>query len=172
MIYGLMIKSLMNPNMFHIKKVMAIFAVLLVASCIQDELCEDITDNPLRIGFYTFEDGQNTPISVDSITVFGLEHEDFLYNNQYNVGRIEVPLNMSVDSCVFVLVFPESTDTLKLLYERNLSLVSVECGFVTFYDIFDVQTTNNSIQSYSIEENNVTNTNEEHLHIILYPVAD
>ncbi len=172
MITGLIIKSLINPNMFYIKNVMVLFAVLLVAGCMQDELCEDITDNPLRIGFYTFEDGENTPISVDSLTVFGLEYEDFLYDNQYNVGRIEVPLNMSVDNCAFVMVFPESTDTLKVFYERNLSLVSVECGFVTFYDIFEVQTTNNSIQSYSIEENNVTNTNEEHLHIILYPAAD
>ncbi len=171
-----MIRNLITKSSNDIKNklplsgsVILFFVILFLAGCMQDELCEDLTDNPLRIGFYSEQNGEIIPESVDSLSVKGLSKDELLYDNQFNVGRIEVPLDVSVDSCGFVLTFPENTDTLMLYYERNLSLVSIECGFVTFFEITDVKSTNNTIQSFLIEESNVTNINEEHIHIF-FPV--
>jgi len=144
--------------------------MLLFTGC-QEELCEELTENPLRVGFYIEENGENIPVEIDSMSVVGIGKEELLYDDT-NVGMLELPLDVSRDSCGFKFYFPQKTDTLKVYYERNLSLVSIECGFVTFFEILDLEMTNNVIKSYSIEEPNITNVNEEHIFLTVYPDFD
>lgn len=157
-------------KVLNLNIVILVVSLVLLKGC-NEELCEDIGENPLRIGFYMLEDGQPMPHGIDSLSVIGLGHDEFLYDNQYNVSMVEVPLDVSADSCGFVFTFPpHEKDTLKVYYERNLTLTSVECGFVTFYEIEDLKVTYNRIQSYSLEEYNVTDDNEEHIQIIMSPI--
>ncbi len=156
------------PDLFPIIKALLFVLFWTIMVGCQEELCEDITANPLRVGFYISEDGERFPESLDSLSVKGTGHDSLLYDNQSNVGRVEIPLDMSRDSCGFLFMVPGKTDTLKVFYERNLTLVSIECGFVIFFEILDIEITNNFIKSYSVKERNVTNVNEEHIHFILY----
>jgi len=157
-------------KVLYLNKVVLVVFLVLFQGC-DEELCEDIAENPLRIGFYMLEDGQPMPHGVDSLSVIGLGHDVFLYENQYNVSMVEIPLDVSADSCGFVFTLPpDKKDTLKVYYERNLTLTSVECGFVTFFEIDDLEVTYNRIQSYSVEEYNVTDDDEEHIQIIMSPV--
>ncbi len=153
------------------KALLVIFVCAAMVGC-QEELCEDITANPLRIGFYISEDGEHFPESIDSLSVKGKGHDSLLYDNRSDVGRVEMPLDVSQNSCSFLFMASGKTDTLNIFYERNLTLVSIECGFVTFFEILDLEITNNFIKSYTIKERNVTNVNEEHIHFILYSDPD
>ena len=160
-----------NHLLLSIKAVL-LCVFMFTTGCMQEELCEDVTANPLRVGFYRSDNGDKVPVSLDSLSVIGLGHDSFLYEKIYNVGMIELPLNVLTDSCGFVLSFHENTDSLKVYYERNLSLVSLECGFVTFFIIKDIKVTNNAIQTFVIESYNVTNINEQHLQIFIYSDPD
>ncbi len=163
-----MVEDKLSTDVFLLRKVIIFVVFIIIIPGCQEELCEDITVNPLRIGFYVTEDGEHAPYRVDSLSVKGLGHDSLLYDNRFDVGRVEIPLNVSRDSCSFLFMFPDKADTLKVFYERNLTLVSIECGFVAFFEILDLEITNNFIRSYSIEEQNVTNVNEEHIHFIFY----
>ncbi|MFO7998321.1 MAG: DUF6452 family protein [Bacteroidales bacterium] len=150
----------------------ALFAALMVlflAGCQQEEVCEELTSNPLRIGFYMpSESGQSVTALIDSLTVFGLNRpEDAIYNKQSAVSRIELPLDPGRDSCAFVLQFPEMSDTLFLFYQRELTLLSVECGFVMFYDLERVESTRHVITGIQVNINQVTNSFDEHLKVIV-----
>ncbi len=159
------------PGLFA-RTVFLLIVLSLATGCTEDNLCEDIINNPLRIGFYVTENGEPVPGTLDSLSVIGLERKDSIYANQVNVGQVEIPLDQSRDYCGFLFVFPHHNDTLKIDYERNLSLVSIECGFATFFEINDLKITNNRIQSHIIEEYNVTNVNEEHIRFILHTQPD
>lgn len=149
--------------------VFAALMVLFLAGCQQEEVCEELTSNPLRIGFYmTSESGQSLTALIDSLTVFGLNRpEDAIYDKQSAVSRIELPLDPGRDSCAFVLQFPEMTDTLFLYYQRELTLLSVECGFIMFYDLERVELTRHVITGIQVNVNQVTNSLDEHLKVIV-----
>ncbi len=140
--------------------------LIMLQSC-QEDLCEDVAYNPLRIGFYITENFEDQSVIVENISVKGLNQSEFIYDNE-QAGMIELPLDVSRDECGFELVFyNEIRDTIKIEYSRNLTIISVECGFATFFEITDIYITNNLIESYSIKEYNITDTNEEHISFYL-----
>jgi hypothetical protein len=148
--------------------ILLVVAALGLPSCQQDELCEDLTENPLRAGFYRSTDDGSQLLAVDSITVYGLNRpNDSIYNNQLNVLRMELPLDPARDSSAFVLHFPEATDTIWLTYERTTILVSVECGFAMHFQIQEAHYTTNFIETLEISDSQVINTADEHLKIFI-----
>ncbi len=141
---------------------------ILVTSCLNQEVCEDLTSVPVRIGFYrTQQDNVSVAHTIDSLTVYGLGKDSLIYDNQKKVGRIELPLNSASDSSAFVLVFPEISDTLWFYYERKPNLTSLECGFVTFYELENITYTDYLINA--VETNNPSITNNLDEHIKIYP---
>jgi hypothetical protein len=146
----------------------------LLAACQQDEVCEELTANPLRIGFYLpSENGQAQTAIIDSLTVFGLDRPgEPIYDNRALVSRIELPLDPLADTCGFVLIFPEQTDTLILTYQRELSLLSVECGFAMFFELEQVWSTGNVIMVIEKNNHTVSNSQDEHLKVFVSAPAD
>lgn len=150
-------------------------------SCLNEDVCEDVATLPVRIGFYKVDTTTATSpkMAIDSITVFGLGNDSILYNNIYDVAQIEVPLNSNIDSCAFVIRFPDledadtgSYDTLWFIYERQPNLISMDCGFVTFYELKRINYTVNRIDSLHIDDSNIRNTLNEHIKIFpIIPVA-
>ena len=151
-------------------------SLLMLFSCQNDELCEEATSNPLRLGFYlpAVTDGGPTPYTVDSLTVYGEGRIDSLiYNNTKNVRSIEVPLNPAEGTTAFVLVFPGNlTDTIWINYNSTLNFVSAECGFTMYHEILGASHTNYRISTIQQSQNQVNNTLEEHIKILLYPDTD
>lgn len=148
-------------------------SLLTFSACQNDELCEEATSNPLRMGFYlpAVTDGNPTAHTLDSLTVYGVGRPDsLLYDNTKNARSIEVPLNPAAETTGFVLTFPGNiTDTLWVSYDHALNFVSAECGFTMFYEILEVTHTNYRISFVQRPQNLVNHSLEEHIKILLYP---
>ena len=138
------------------------------AGCQNEVVCEDVTAVNLRAGFYRVSDaGQESAVAADSITIYGMgKPEARIYNNQKNVARIELPLNPAYDTTAFVMIFPGGvTDTLTTSYDRQVILMSVECGFTMFYDIQQITSSVLFIDSCVVVNSLVSNTRDEHIKI-------
>jgi len=147
---------------------------LLTFSCLNEQVCEDLATVPVRIGFYKFnEDTKKADaVVVSGFTAYGVGNDSIIYNNLNGVGRFELPLNGSADSCAFVIKlntpdFPEEiyNDTLWFFYTLRPTLISLECGFITFYQLNHIKHTRSLIDSVAIENNQIINTLDEHIKI-------
>lgn len=147
--------------------------VLFFAACREDEVCEELTANDLRIGFYVAgeEDGEWTVIDSLRVTVPEKPGEP-VYDHLELVSVLELPLNPSTGSTTFVIDFYHTKDTLHVFYERETRLISVECGFTMFFHILDTDCTNHYIESLVEVNNHVTNTLDEHLKAFIPGPAD
>ncbi len=148
---------------------MAIFLVVSLSACDDDEVCEEATANNLRIGFYP--EGQEDEqfwATVDSLMVRSLEKPDEpVLDTLYTVSSLELPLNIHADSCSFVIDFFHTQDTLWLHYDRETHLISVECGFTEFFNLHQVDHTSHHIESLHLEVPEVTNSLDEHIQIFV-----
>jgi len=151
---------------------------ILFSSCLNQEVCEDVATVPVRIGFFRKDSLATTPPvqRVDSLTIYGLGNDSIIYDNRSGVGQIELPLNSSIDSCAFVFQLPHvagltapANDTVWFIYERKPILISMDCGFSSFFEIRMVKYTTYRIDSLSIEDPNVINNLNEHIKI--FPVT-
>ncbi len=147
----------------------AICLTILLSACDDDDVCEEITANNLRVGFYQVgqEDAQSWA-TVDSLMVHSLEKpDDPVHDTLYTVSSLELPLNIHASSCVFVIDFFHAKDTLWLYYNKETHLISVECGFTVFFNIQEVEYTNHYVEGLSLEMPEVTNTLDEHIQIFV-----
>jgi hypothetical protein len=149
---------------------------LFFTSCLNEEVCEDIATLPVRLGFYRTDTIAATPprMSVDSLTIFGLGNDSILYNNLNSVGQIELPLNSLSDTTSFILRWHTPgrtgllTDTLTFVYRREPNLISMDCGFVTFFNLQNVYYTGTLINVINIDNSNIRTSLDEHIKI--FPV--
>lgn len=150
--------------------------LLGLVSCQTDEVCEEAASNPLRMGFYlpVIENGSLQAYTIDSLTVYGSGRPDSLiYNNTKNVRTIEVPVDPTSGRTGFVLIFPDNViDTLWVDCTHHLTFISAECGFRMRPEIMQVVHTTNRISTFQISQNQVTQSFEEHIKILLYPDFD
>lgn len=155
-----------NTSCYTGLALLALLVIMLFTACTDDEVCEEVTANDLRIGFYVSGQETETRAVFDSLTVFAVEKpESLIYNKQNNVSVIELPLNPHSNQCTFVIDFQFITDTIHLTYTREEHLISVECGFTLFFNIGEVQYTSNFIESLNQSNNYVTNTFDEHFKV-------
>ncbi len=142
--------------------------LILIQSCGDDQVCEDITANDLRIGFYTAGEGGVDWTVVDSLKAGTPDRPgQFIYDRIYSVSSLELPLNPSGDISRFVLDFFTTADTLTVSYTREKHLLSVECGFTMFFEINEVSHTTNLIHSISVPVEYVTNNLDEHFKVYI-----
>ncbi len=155
------------------------FLFLLLPSCINEEICEDVSTVPVRIGFYFDDQDADQPIllAFDSLKVQGLGNDSIIYDYRYNVSRIELPLNSNDQSSTFLFYYPGPpeiahllVDTVQFFYEVNPTLISMECGFVSFFELIEVKHSSFFIDSIAIEDKLIINNFEEHIKI--FPLVD
>ena len=143
-------------------------AALFLSGCQGDEVCEEITANPLRIAFYLAGQDEETRAPVDSLTVYAIGRpDDRIYDRESAVSLIEVPLNPGENTSGFVLSFEHTNDTIVLDYRHDVYLISVECGFTMFFDITEVSYSTNRLTSLAIANKHVTNTFDEHIQVFI-----
>jgi hypothetical protein len=180
-------KSILTNNLVkHIiiavqKPIIAIWFLLLMLfpSCLNEEICEDVSTVPVRIGFYFDDDTQAQPVLLefDSLKVQGVGNDSIVYDYLYNVSRIELPLNSNAESSAFLIYYPAPpeiahlvVDTIRFYYEVKPTLISMECGFVSFFELKEVRHSRMMIDSISIEETSIINNFDEHIKI--FPFVD
>ena len=152
---------------------------LFFVSCLNQEVCEDVETVPVRMGFYALPPDAEEPqqILIDSLTIAGLSKDSLIYDNVYNVSQIELPLDSGSDTTVFIFRFPGEefgpfapVDTMWIYYERMPNLVSMECGFVTFFSLLNIRHSRLLTDSVVISRNNVENSFDEHVKIFPFVV--
>lgn len=141
---------------------------LLFFSCESEESCEQSTVSALNAGFYSIQDSIPESTTVDNFTIYGIGSEDSLiYDQASSVGSFILPLSPSCDTTGFVFTLGAATDTVTFLYSRELHMLSMECGFVTYYYIERIDNTSNTIDSISVVNKKVTTGDDENIQIYL-----
>ena len=145
--------------------------VFLLTACQGDEVCEDQTSNDLRLRFYLAGAETESPISIDSLIIFGLGNEhDLIYNGEDAVSLAGLPMDPGSDSCGFVLVAGNRRDTLMISYNREVHFLSAECGFTMFFHILEKEYTSNLIDTVVVSNPLVSNVFNEHIKVFMVAV--
>ncbi len=157
----------------------AMLGGVFLTSCVNEEICEDLENVPVRLGFYYIDQDQDEPLvlNIDSIYIHGLNNDSIIYDYRRNVSRVELPLNAATKTTAFLMYFPAPPeianlikDTIWFTYEVKPTLISMECGFASFFELIEVSHSNMMIDSISIEETSVNNNLDEHIKI--FPFVD
>lgn len=150
------------------KKVLSgIIIIVLISffSC-EEKMCEQNTLTLLNIGFFKYISDSDQKLILNNLTVYGIGREDsLLYNNQDGLTNIYLPLSPIYDTSNFVFLIDNNPDTLFLTLKRELHLVSFECGFSTFFTIVSLEHSKNNIDSISLINSMIDNSNEQNLKI-------
>ncbi len=144
----------------------AITLLIQLSSCEEKTVCDLATDAPLRANFYSI---LNDTLEVDTITggisVIGIGATDSLVKGLTSQGSVQFTLNPYKDETAYLIKFDNTLDTLVITYERELQLVSEQCGFVTVFDVKGLAATYNYIDSIALINNRVTTETEQHVKI-------
>ena len=144
-----------------------LFLVLLIAVCsalfsCTPGACFEETNAYLKATFYSNTSKEKkTP---ESLTLFGLNKTDTIYNKQKGVQPALFPLDASTGSCAFIISINNVTDTLHIYYSSYPHLISKECGYTFYHKLDTAYTKGNAFYIYKNSEN-ITTANEENIRI-------
>jgi hypothetical protein len=147
----------------HIISPLAFLLLLAFFSC--KRTCDFVPVSNAGVRFYTISSTkQEVPKSFDSIFVYPLNLEDsILYNWARNLNSVRLPLSPFEDFSDFVFTLNDITDTVQILYKRQLYFVSEECGFSVNFSLDSILFTTNQLDSVIIIQPKVQAINEEHI---------
>ncbi len=145
-----------------LKYIAPLIVILLtgLVSC-SSEGCYEDTDSNVIISLKESDD--ETVISVDSLTVFGLGMEsDSLYKDATE-ANLSLPLYAGSNQSVFVILNGLIFDTITINYTSRYNFISKGCGYNFLHSIESVSFTKNKIDTILIISNSVSPSNEENL---------
>jgi hypothetical protein len=137
-----------------------LFSILCVFTCILSS-CNDSSDcnyeanRKVKLAFAKEnEKGVSDTTIADKLIVTSSIGEK-IYDTSY-VGQIGLPLSQVNDTSVFYLNFNNKyCDTLTLISDRKIEMISSNCGFNTRFTIDTILYTKNNILSIIIVEKNI-----------------
>lgn len=145
----------------------ALCFVLWLQACTPDEQCRKESIINMEITFYN--DSTLQKASVDSITIYGVDNDSILYNNQKSVSSVALPLQKTKNETQYVFTNGTYTDTLTIEHTNTDNFISIECGCFVYHNITNVYSQKTWIDSIAIINPDVTTTNyeDEHLQIFM-----
>lgn len=156
----------------------AIICITMLAACTQQRTpCYEPKIVPVNIGIYRISDTVAVDTSLSDPAFYCLDTSVGQARGAAN--KFAALLSPFVDSTRWVLapdykyndedtVFfgPESYDTVTFYHNRRMEFISNACGYVFYYDLTNVRTTKNSIDSVILLNNSVDNNADvEHIKI-------
>ena len=139
-----------------------IILVFIFTACSQ-EGCDQETDVMIQAGFYATGEGE--PLSIDSLSVWGLNMPDSLILSMAVSDKVSLPLNPSAVASSFIIQNGQYTDTVEISYEPGLKFLSRPCGYIYVYELKEVFFTTNDINNILIINKQVNTANEENIQI-------
>ena len=138
--------------------------ILSIFSCAAGS-CFEETESYLKASFYYFSTSKlNT---TDSLTIFGLNRDSILYNNEPNINPALIPLNASTESSTFIIIFNGISDTVEFRYSSYPHLISKECGYTYYHHLDSVPIyTTHFIKGLKIDNPTITNLNVQNISIL------
>ncbi|OJV37489.1 MAG: hypothetical protein BGO29_03320 [Bacteroidales bacterium 36-12] len=140
------------------------FISVLYSSCTQDTTCRENKDVKLHADF--INQSNNSKLTVDSVTVFGVGQDSLIYNNKKSVDKILIPLNNAAEDCSFVIIFDEIADTINVKYTNIEYFMSYSCGVIMAHEIDTVTFTDNYIKEIIIQNRIINPTDVKHIQIL------
>jgi len=137
-------------------------------SCETPPPCEDANGVQANLGFYYYSETTLNDTLIDSLVVYALNEDLVLFfdGTQTRNQTIALPLSMISDTSIFIFQFgKDGTDTLEFRYTQYTKLISHECGFVNYFDISEIITTHNLIDSVWVRKELVEYGDEENVKI-------
>jgi hypothetical protein len=153
--------KLIKKQNFHF----LLICIILVSSCSHKTECDETLNSSADIGFYTITNQSEVSAVFDNVTALGVQSDSLLYNESDNLSSVFLPMDHSLDSCIFVMRIEAVTDTLKFRYTRKLDFISENCGFSTEFTLIKLETTNYLIDSVKIVNPVINRSQSENIKI-------
>lgn len=127
--------------------------------------CLQLLVNPLRFGVYQPADtGSLGRDSVLPAVALGIADSSVGWIYGVKSGKFSIILSPVADSIKWYIIpdtagrnKPDGVDYVTFHYERKLHFISTGCGYTYYYNLTDVTSTNNQIDSIKIINSAVTN---------------
>ncbi|UYQ92242.1 DUF6452 family protein [Chitinophaga horti] len=154
----------MKRNLTKALVLMALTAIGVSACDDETKVCNSKTETYASISFKWLDTSGRNDVVKDSIlpnlTVLALG-EDTLYKRVGGYRAITVPLSGLADSSRFYLKATATgvADTITFRYKRVPHFISAGCGFVNYFNIDTIFSTQNEIDSVFINSKQVTTDN-------------
>lgn len=152
--------------------VLAVVALVAVVACSDEtKVCDQASATDMRIRFKRDSAGITRDTIMPAVTLYAL-NKDSIYRKQA-VSSVFLSLSPVADSSRFYLkidtLLPNTAaDTLTFRYTRRPHFISPGCGFSTFFSLDTVISTRHTIQSFIINQSEITSTLNDTAHITLY----
>ena len=143
-------------------------ALLFILFMACDELpCEDTNGVQVNLGFYTLNGTSLSDTTIDTLTLQLYNEIDTPYTESYiKTHTLSFPLSQLVDTSTIIFMYKDSVfDTIIFHYDRSLILENHQCGFETFFEINNITTTSNRLDSVWVRKNLVEYGDEENVKI-------
>jgi len=127
--------------------------------------CFEETESYLKASFYS---GDEIKIltAPDSITIYGLNDTNKVYNKATRIEHALLPLNASTPECTFIIKINGITDTVKFTYSSYPHLISKECGYTFYHQLDTVRVySKHIIKDIYSGNQTITNLNVENIRI-------
>ncbi len=114
---------------------------------------------------------QTSSISFDSIFLHYNNLEDTLYTNNIVPEGINIPLKLDADTTTinFDVKYTDSativSDILSIIYNSEIKVNNLECGFITEFNLNTVTSTLNNVDSINIDHYKVNSEIKDHVKI-------
>jgi hypothetical protein len=150
---------------------LAVIALVAVMACSDEtKVCDQASATDMRIRFKRDSAGITRDTTMPAVTLYAL-NMDSIYRKQA-VQSVFLSLSPVADSSRFYLKVDSlpgtQPDTLTFRYSRRPHFVSPGCGFSTFFTLDTVISTRHTIQSFIINQSEITSTLNDTAHITLY----
>ncbi len=136
-----------------------IFFILLI-SCEEVDKCVDDTVVNVNIDFKYMFNNKVKDTAINELTITG---KDTPCYNLNNIHYVNLALSQVSDTTIYKFAVGTVTDTVSFISDRELYLVSYECGFATRYMLDTVITRERVINSVSIIKSAVDSTDETNI---------
>ncbi len=159
-----------------LKSVIALWGLCAVVTgltgCNGDGCIDNRSSIPMA-QFYSY-DAKETPLSIDSISIYGIGQstDSVLLQATKGVTLVYLPLRFTQDSTQYVIHYeqrgltsPRYNDTLTFVYKAYPYFESVDCGAMYNFAIDTCRYTRNVLDSVSVTVPVITNKNQETVRI-------
>ncbi len=153
---------------FSFSNIILFFLLALATSC-QDQytICEQNKIVQTNVRFYQKNGSLDVLTAPQQLTFGALGSGTFLYSQATGINTLDINLNPGLDSAKYYiktdLLAP--ADTLTLFYSTQLITLSAECGNLNYFQLSNVKTTLNTVDSVKIINARVTNTSAENIKV-------
>lgn len=168
------IKSIFSKELKMTRFIRALFYSVILVLITINTACEELpcpNNNGIQVnmGIYKIENNRINEYPIDSFRIEYLFVTDTTYTEYYkqNTQTISLPLSQLSDTSGFVIKYKNSLhDTIMFISERTVKLISHECGFDTFFELKNINTTSNFLDSAWIKRETIDYESREN--VLLY----